>query len=267
MITPDRLEDYTRRAAGSGRDIVEIPPFVIFLDPGDPLHFFNYAHPLEPISGDLESLQGHLAEPLAELRALFIARQRVPRFEYVEEFAPDLASVLTAAGFAQEGRYPLLLCNPQSHRAAPPVGGLAIQQLAADSPSGDLRDFMVVERQGFGHRVTEEVTEDDCEELRDGIRRGELALLARLNDRPSGVVSCTVPWDGLTELTGIATHPAFRRLGIATAITAAAAQAAFGSGVEAAFLTAGDAQAGRVYQRVGFLPYATALAFCDPPSS
>jgi GNAT superfamily N-acetyltransferase len=266
VITPDRLEGYMRRAAGSGRETVEIPPFVIFLDPGDPLRFFNYAHPLEPISGNIESLQGHLAEPLAALRALFIARQRVPRLEYVEEFAPDLAAVLTAAGFAQEGRYPLLVCSPQSHRAAPPVGGLAIRQLAVDSPSADLRDFVVVERQGFSHRVTEEVTEDDCEELRDAMRRGGLAFLASLNNQPASVASCTEPLDGLTELTGIATLPAFRRLGIATAITAAAAQAAFRTGVEAAFLTAGDAHAGRVYQRVGFLPYATALAYCDPPS-
>jgi predicted GNAT family acetyltransferase len=147
------------------------------------------------------------------------------------------------------------------------VRGLTIQRLAADSSGGDLRDFVVVEHQGFDHRVPEEVTEDDCEELRDAIRRGGLAFLARLNDRPAGVASCTVPLDGLMELTGIATLPAFRRLGIATAITAAAAQAAFGSGVDVVFLTAGDAQAGRVYQRVGFRPLATALAYWDPALS
>jgi predicted GNAT family acetyltransferase len=267
MITPDRLEGYMRRASASGRETAEIPPFVVFLDPGDPLRFFNYAHPLEPLSGDLESLQAHLAQPLAALRALFVARQRVPRFEYVEEFAPDLAAVLKAAGFAQEGRYPLLVCSPQSYRVAPPVSGLAIQHLAADSPSGDLRDFIVVERQGFDHRVAEEITEEDCEELRDTMRRGGLAFLARINGQPVGVASCTTPLDGLTELTGIATLPAFRRLGIATAITATATQAAFATGVEVAFLTAGDAQAGRVYQKVGFLPHSTALAFCDLSSS
>jgi ribosomal protein S18 acetylase RimI-like enzyme len=264
VITPDRLEDYMRCAAGSGRETVEIPPFVIFLDPLDSLRFFNYAHPLEPIGGDPELLVGRLSEPLAALRALFRARRRAPRFEYVEEYAPDLAAVLAAAGFTHEGRYPLLVCDPHSYRAAPPVTGLVIQQLAAGSPSADLRDFVVVERQGFEYRATEEVTEDDCEDLRDALRRGGLAFLARLDGRPAGIASCTLPMDGLTELTGIATLPAFRRLGIATAITAAAARAAFGSGVEAAFLTAGDDHAGRVYQRAGFLPHAAALAYWDP---
>ena len=264
MIKPDRLEDYMRRAAGPGRETVRIPPFVIFLDPAEPLRFFNYAHPLEPIVGDPESLHSRLAEPLIALRTLFASHKRIPRFEYVEEFAPDLADVLVAAGFVQEGRYPLLVCDPQSFRAAPRVHGLAISQLAVDSPSADLQDFVVIERQGFGHRVTEEVTEDDCEDLRDAMRRGGLAFLARLDGRLAGVASCTAPLDGLTELTGIATLPAFRRLGIATAITATAAQVAFGRGVEAAFLTAGDAQAGCVYQRAGFRPQATALAYWDP---
>jgi predicted GNAT family acetyltransferase len=96
------------------------------------------------------------------------------------------------------------------------------------------------------------------------LRRGGLAFLARLDGKPAGVASCTPPLDGLTELTGIATLPPFRGIGIAAAITAAAAQAAFACGVEAAFLTAGDDRAGRVYQKVGFLPHAMALAYWDP---
>jgi hypothetical protein len=40
-------------------------------------------------------------------------------------------------------------------------------------------------------------------------------------------------------------------------------QAAFGAGVQVAFLSAADERAGRVYERVGFRPYATALAFCE----
>jgi GNAT superfamily N-acetyltransferase len=267
VITPDRLEGYMRRGAGEGRETVEVPPFVAFLDPEDPLCYFNYAHPLESIesiTGDLELLRRHLAEPLAALRALFVSRQRTPRFEYVEQFAPDLGAALAAAGFSLEGRYPLLVCDPQSYRAAPEVRGLEIQRLTVGSRSSDLREFVVVERQGFNHRVTEDVTDADCEDLRESMRRGSLAFLARLNGQPAGIASCTVPLDGLTELAGIATLPEYRRHGIASAITAAAAQAAFGCGVEAAFLTAGDAQAGRVYQRVGFRPHATALAYYDP---
>jgi GNAT superfamily N-acetyltransferase len=267
VITADRLEAYLRHSAGLGRESIEIPPFVIFIDPGDALSFFNYAHPLEPIAGDLDLLASRLADPLTTLRAVFSARGRAPRFEFVEEFAPDLGAALAANGFAREGRYPLLVCDPQSYRAAPVVRGLEIQHLTVDGRSGELRDFLSVERQGFGHRVTEEVTEEDCRALRDDIRQGGLAFLARWNGQPAGIASCSVPWRGLTELTGITTLPTYRGRGIATAISAAAAQAALGSGVEAAFLTAGDVQAGRVYQRVGFRPHATALAYWDSPLS
>lgn len=261
MITPDRLESYMRRAAASEREAVEVPPFVAFLDPEDPLRYFNYAHPFEPIAGDAGLSQEGLAEPLAALRALFASRGRMPRFEYIEEYAPALGAALIAAGFVLEGRYPLQVCDPESYRSAPAVQGLEIRQLSEDSPTGDLRDFITVERQAFGHRITDEIIDEDCEDLRESMRRGGLAFLACLDGRAAGIASCTVPLDGLTELAGIATLPAHRRRGIATAVTAAAAQTAFGCGVEAAFLTAGDSQAGRVYQRVGFRPKATVLAY------
>jgi ribosomal protein S18 acetylase RimI-like enzyme len=267
VITADRLESYMRMAAASEREAAEIAPFVVFLDPVDPLGFFNYARPLEPMGGNGEPLAERLVQPLDAVCSLFVSRRRVPRFEYVEEFAPGLAPVLSLTGFVEEGRYPLQVCNSQSYRSAPVVHGLEICQLSEQSSVDDLRDFIAVERQGFNHRVYDEIVEQDCEDLRDSMRRGVLAFLARLNNRAAGIASCTVLLDGLTELTGIATLPALRRQGIATAITAAAAQAAFAHGVEAAFLTAGDEQAGRVYRRVGFLPRATLLAYSMPPSS
>jgi ribosomal protein S18 acetylase RimI-like enzyme len=255
-----------RRAAGIGRETIEIPPFVIFLDARDPLPFFNYAHPLRPIAGDPERWKTELAEPLAELRAAFVSHQRITRFEYVEEYAPGLAPALASAGVMEEGRYPLLLCNQQSYRPAPEVRGLEISQLSQSSSLHDLRDFLTVERQGFGHRLSEEITAEDCEDLRDSLQRGGLAFLARLEGEAAGVASCTALLDGLTELAGIATLPAYRGRGIAAALTAAAAQAAFARGVDAAFLTAGDAQAVRVYQRVGFRPSATLMAYADLPT-
>jgi ribosomal protein S18 acetylase RimI-like enzyme len=261
--TPDRLESYMRRAAGIGRETIEIPPFVIFLDARDPLPFFNYAHPLRPIAGDLERWKTELAGPLVEVREVFASRQRTPRFEYVEEYAPGLAGALASAGVMEEGRYPLLVCDPQSYQPAPEVRGLEISQLSRNSSPLDLRDFLAVERQGFGHRTSEEITAEDSEDLRDSLERGGLAFLARLEGEPAGVASCTALLDGLTELAGIATLPSYRGRGIAAALTAAAARTAFARGVDAAFLTAGDAHAGRVYQRVGFRPSATLMAYAD----
>ncbi len=69
---------------------------------------------------------------------------------------------------------------------------------------------------------------------------------------------------GVTELTGIATLPAFRQKGMATLLTAYAAQAAFAQGLDGAFLTAGSAAAGRVYARVGFRTVGSGLAYVLP---
>jgi ribosomal protein S18 acetylase RimI-like enzyme len=264
VLSSVRLEAYLRHAAGLGRETVEIQPFKLFFDPSDPLRFFNYARPVEPMAGDVELLRARLAGPLDALCTEFIARKRVPRFEFLEDFAPSLPQALRVTGFMEEGRFLLMFCDPSTVLPTPPVPHLGVQELTADSSNIDLRDFVKVEREGFGHASAADVADEDGEDVRESIRLGGLALLARLDGHPVGVGSCTSLHDGLTELAGIATLPAYRGLGIAAAITAAAAKAAFERGVETAFLTAGDAAAGRVYERVGFRPAGITLAYYDP---
>ena len=70
MLSPIRLETYMRNAAMLGRDAVEIPPFVCLFNPGDPLRFFNYAKPLEPVRAESDGL----SESLAKLREVFRMR-------------------------------------------------------------------------------------------------------------------------------------------------------------------------------------------------
>ena len=65
---------------------------------------------------------------------------------------------------------------------------------------------------------------------------------------------CTPPADEVTELAGIGVQAAYRRRGIAGALTARLAEQAFAAGVTTAFLTPGDDGAGRVYERAGFEP-------------
>src|SRR5947209_20023810 len=88
----DRLQDYLRHAVSEGHTVVPIPPFTAYFHPTDAFSFFNYAIPDVPVGGDLSGV-------LTGLRALFRARDRQPRFEYLEEFAPDLAASLEANGF------------------------------------------------------------------------------------------------------------------------------------------------------------------------
>jgi ribosomal protein S18 acetylase RimI-like enzyme len=258
MLSPERLETYLRGAAMLGRETVEVPPFVCFFSPGDPLRFFNYAKPLRPVGAEPDSL----TDSLAALRTAFRTRARVPRFEFIEEFAPDLGPALAAAGFDLEERYPLLVCTPEMLRPTPPIPGLTITMLTPDSPAEDLLACLTVQREGFGEIAGDLPTQVDVDDLRANLAE-DGAFLARMEDVPAGAMMYTAPFDGLTELAGGTTIEAYRRRGIGAAMIAAAAAAAFARGVEIAFLTAASEYASSVFQRAGFRPYGTALAYCE----
>ena len=258
MLSPEHLETYLRRAAMLGRETVEVPPFVCFFSPGDPLRFFNYAKPLRPVGAERDGL----TDSLAALRTAFRARERMPRFEFIEEYAPDLGPALAAAGFDLEERYPLLVCTPETLRPGPPIPGLTITTLTPDSPAEDLLACLTVQREGFGEIAGGPPTQDDVDDLRANLAE-DGAFLARMDGVPAGAMMFTAPLDGLTELAGGTTIEAYRRRGIGAAMIAAAAAAAFERGVEIAFLTAASEYASGVFQRAGFKWYATALAYCE----
>jgi ribosomal protein S18 acetylase RimI-like enzyme len=258
MLSPEHLETYLRRAAMLGRETVEVPPFVCFFSPGDPLRFFNYAKPLHPVGAERDDL----TEALVALRTAFRVRGRMPRFEFIEEFAPDLGPALAAAGFDLEERYPLLVCTPETLRPSPLIPGLTITMLTPDSPAEELLACLTVQQQGFGEIAGGPPTQDDVDDLRANLVE-DGAFLARMQGVPAGAMMFTAPLDGLAELAGGTTIAAYRRRGIGAAMIAAAAAVAFERGVEIAFLTAASEYASGVFQRAGFKWYATALAYCE----
>jgi predicted GNAT family acetyltransferase len=66
---------------------------------------------------------------------------------------------------------------------------------------------------------------------------------------------------------GIATVDTFRRRGIASYLSAYAARIAFERGVELTYVSTDNPVARRVYERLGFRPYAGLLSYADPPSN
>ena len=172
-------------------------------------------------------------------------------------------SAFAAAGLAEEGRNPLLVCTPDSLRPAAEVPGLAICRLTPESPRADLAAFISVQGRSFGEEDRVDPTDAQVEDLRRRSGQGSHYFLGLLEGEPVAAGAHTAPLDGFTELVGIATLAEYRRRGIAGALIAAMTQAAFRAGVRVAFLSAADERAGRVYERVGFQPYATALAYCD----
>jgi GNAT superfamily N-acetyltransferase len=257
-MTPSitRLQAYLRNSADERYNTVSIPPFTLFFHPTDRFPHFNYAIPAEPVTEDVQ----------AQLHALcqeYVRRGCQPRFEFIDEYAPDLAAALRAAGFVEEGRQHFMICTPLSFKTPPAIQGLTITVVHPNSPVPDVQAYIAVQRQGFDPTNTTPVTEEEAQGSRATLESGT-AFLARLGNVPVSVGMLMNPLDGITELAGVATLAAYRRRGIAAALTAYALQIAFAQGVEIACLTAGDVAAGRVYEQAGFFSFATMLAYHVP---
>jgi ribosomal protein S18 acetylase RimI-like enzyme len=70
--------------------------------------------------------------------------------------------------------------------------------------------------------------------------------------QPAGAGLGTAPEDRLSELTSVGVRAAFRRRGIAAAMTARLTELAFASGVRCVFLMAHSELEARIYARAGF---------------
>ena len=256
LIAIERIQAQLRSSAHQNYDAVALPPFTLFFNPDDASPYANYAIPDAPVGGDLR-------KPLTALRTTFAARQRRPRFEFIDVYAPDLPAALEAHGFLAEPPTYLMVCTPTTFRPAPAEPGLTVAQLAEDAPVPDLQEVLSVLRQAFGTPPPASVTEAEAVQHRQRYA-GLQTFVARLDGRIVAAGSLTQPDGGLTELAGVGTLAGYRGRGVAAAVCAQAVATAFAQGLEAVFLTAGDARAGRVYARVGFQPAGAGLAYSDP---
>ncbi len=253
MPDPRRIQSYFRRVARRQYEAVPVPPFTLFFHPTDPLPWLNYAIP------DADTTSGG-APVAAEIRSAFSARQRVPRFEFVEAFAPSLAASLAAEGFAEQARPLLMTLVPGDLREPPPVSSLTLEVLTPRSPLESARSFVSVQRRAFGMPGAGPVSEADASWMVTSLGDGR-AFLASLDGQPVSTGMFTHPLDRLTEIAGVATLEAWRRRGIGAAVTHAAAALAFSRGVSAVLLSAADERAGHVYAGVGFRPAGNLLVF------
>lgn len=223
-------------------------PFTAYLDPGDPLRFFNYAIP--------ENGARPARDDVGALRRVFRDRARLPRLEWVEEAAPAVAPALAAAGMREELRAPLMtLTEAELVDAAADVEGLTI----APVDDADVAACVDVQRRAFGDSPLA-----DGEERPDPRRHGGGAVLARAAGEPVAAAGWTRVVDATAEVAGVATAEAWRRRGLAGAVTAAAAREAFRAGATRCVLSPGDEGAQRVYERAGFRRVATMLHWSDP---
>lgn len=253
MLSDHRIQQYLRGAAARGRDVERVGPFLATFDVRDAMPYLNYAIPDDGATPT--------AEDVTALVDAYNKRERLPRLEYLPNAAPDVEAALIAGGFVVEALLPGMACGPSEAIALPAPDGIAFSVPASDE---DWHAMETAQHIAFGAEPPPATASERVEaaaRARERLAGGGLALLAR--DVETGAVVgggvATAPGDGVTEIAGIGVLDTHRRRGIAGALTAALAQAAFAAGIEMVWLTPGDAGAHRVYARAGFADATTIL--------
>jgi GNAT superfamily N-acetyltransferase len=174
----------------------------------------------------VDPLDERLAEGIKRLQALYRTRREPLRIEFHESAWPGLGVALEAAGFEPESRNPLMACSPEAFRPMT-AGPITVRFEAADPEHpGRMRAIGTI----------------------DGVVGGHASL--------GGI-------EGVAELYGVVTEPAFRRRGVASALCSALLQWHFDRGGSLAFLDAENPGAEALYRRLGFTAIGARLAYRD----
>ena len=245
------LDAYLDTAPRVASRVESLGPFTVFVGTGP---WPYYARPMP----------GRGLAVTADAVAAVRDRQRelgtAVALEWMVELAPGLGEAAAAAGLDWNAM-PLLVLEHAVPAA--PVPGVRTRVLGADDPA--LPAAVAVVEVAFGTPGTAPgaagVAERDAAitGVLDGmafrrglIRDGHLLVVAAETDEGPIAGGGAVPRGAVAELTGIATLPAWRQRGVGAMVTAALTEAVAALGVRTVFLSAGDEDVARVYERVGF---------------
>ncbi len=236
-----QIQGYLRALAARRPAVERVGSFLITFDPHSDLLYRNYAIPDDAAAPSPD-----------EVRALidtFVRRGRTSRLEYVPTAAPSVEAALLAAGFVAEGHYPLMVASSHTARDLPQPAGI---ELLLASTADELLGVATV--QTIAYDTPTPPTEHDVARLRATIADGGLVGLARdaVTGEAVGAGLCSPPIDGVSEIAAIGVIPAYRRRGVAGALTALLLREGFAVGITAPFLMPAEEAGERIYVRVGF---------------
>ena len=250
------LEAYYDAVPRAACRVEQLGPFTLFINRGPGWPY--YARPT------LGSTQ-FAAEDVHRVRA----RQRelgIPEaFEWVAETTPALAAAAQAAGLAATP-HPLMVLD--AARRSPQVPAEAVDVRLVDGHD-DLAMLNAIGHVAFGapgsavgpagpQAAVAHVKRDPAvlAAQQERLQAGQTIMVAAwVAGQPVGIGSHQ-PVKSVTEIVGVGVLPAFRRRGIATALTTRLVDDAMERGVRTVFLTAFHP---RIYERVGFRRIGSAL--------
>ena len=240
------VQGFLRARARGG---AQVGPFSILFSRGDHSLHANYAIPADAVRPTVADI--------AALEDAFRTRERTPRLEYVPAAAPEVEAALLAAGFEVELRPPLMTLRRGAAGPNPAPEGFSLAFV--DDPQR-LTQALTVAAEAFGGQPA------DAQWLMTAVARGGRVLLAhdRATGQPAGTGAFLRPLGGVTEVVGIGVRPAFRRRGLAQAMTVTLADAAFDDGCHLTFLSAAGETQSEIYARAGFIRRAPMLFISKP---
>jgi ribosomal protein S18 acetylase RimI-like enzyme len=248
------LESYYDAVPRSRADTEEIGPFTLFIArSGWPF----YARPR--LGEDAEATEADVRRVLDRQRELSLPLA----FEWVSETTPALEDVIGSVGMSVL-RAPLLVLDGQPRGTAGTARMLGADEL--DEVSVSRAAISVAFDAGGTHRGDEGIAERDAsvgkgfselsEASRAGLASGLLRAAACYAEEDPGLGpvggGSHSPVGGVTEIAGVGVLPAFRRRGLAGALTHVLAADALASGVSTVFCSAQNDDVARVYEGIGF---------------
>jgi GNAT superfamily N-acetyltransferase len=254
----DTLETYLDAVPRAHADVEDVGPFSLFVARrGWPY----YARP---------RLGGRGTVTAADVEALIDAQDSLglPRkIEWVHETTPELSAAASAAGLIVEHHALLVLDGDPMVRTTQAV----LKRMKADDP--DLLGVQAAIAVGFANPGTG--IGASSLEARDAavaslghaghmaaqIASGRTVMVGAINDvaGPVGGGSYN-PCAGVAEIVGVGVLPAYRRRGIAGALTSFLARHALDADCRTVFCSADDDDVARVYAASGFRRVGTACA-------
>jgi GNAT superfamily N-acetyltransferase len=239
---PALISAYMQAAAGRRQSASRVGPFTVGLDPHSDDPFRNFAVPDEDAYPD--------AGQVGALIAYFRRNQRIPRLEYIEQSAPRVLPALTAAGFQVERRTPVMIATPQTALTPRSPAGITVRQAA-----GEAHLAASVAVQHHAYQVPHAPGPHDLARMTGLVQRGGIVAVAVDDDTGTvvgtGLVDVAAEYPGVGELAAVGVLTAYRRRGIASAISASLARSAHERGTGLVFLEAEPAEE-QIYRRTGF---------------
>jgi ribosomal protein S18 acetylase RimI-like enzyme len=242
------IQAYLRKSASRDRLTEQIGPFLATISPGDANPYLNYAIPNDdalPTSADVDALI-----------AVYRRHERKPRLEYIADLAPQVEPALLAGGFTVEGRLPLMTYTPNAAANGSLPNGI---ELIAPQTDEEIQGASATMSEAYGGEFVP--SPDVATRWRRFFAAGGIAALARnqATGEAAGSGLCDVPFSQTCELTSVAVRPAYRRRGIAAAMTAWLVDQAFAAGTTNVFLMAAGEDEARIYSRIGFTQIGSVL--------